>query len=61
MTQKLSESITDLYLAEGKKRDQIWKRIAAVLTQLGMETAQIERLVKMDNPAKLAEFLKKHP
>jgi len=59
MTQKLSELTTELYLAEGKKRERVWQRITAALTQLGVEPARIEQLVNMDNPAKLAEFLEK--
>ena len=59
MVQKLSELTTDLYLAEGKKRDQVWKRISAALSQLGLEPDKIEQMVNMDNPAKLAEFLEK--
>lgn len=59
MTQKLSELITELYLAEGKKRQQVWKRITAALTQLGVGPERIEQIVSMDNPVKLAEFLKK--
>ena len=59
MTQKLSELTTELYLAEGKKRERVWNRITAALTQLGVEPARIEQLVNMDNPAKLAEFLEK--
>ena len=59
MTQKLSELTTELYLAEGKKRQQIWKRISAALSQLGVEADKIEQLVNMDNPIQLAEFLKK--
>jgi hypothetical protein len=58
MTQKLSELTTELYLAEGKKRQQIWKRISAALTQLGETAEKIEQLVGMDDPEKLAEFLK---
>jgi hypothetical protein len=59
MTQKLSELTTELYLAEGKKREQVWKRISAALTQLGVEPDKIEQMVSMDNPVKLAEFLEK--
>ena len=59
MTQKLSELTTELYLADGKKRERVWKRITAALTQLGVEPARIEQLVAMDNPAKLAEFLER--
>jgi hypothetical protein len=59
MMQKLSELTTELYLAEGKKRQQVWKRITAALSQLGVEPDCIEQLVNMDNPVKLAEFLEK--
>jgi hypothetical protein len=59
MQQKLAELITDLYLAEGKSRARIWKRIAAALTNLGVEPARIDRLVATDNPSLLAEFLEK--
>ena len=59
MTQKLSELTTELYLAEGKKRQQVWKRISAALSQLGIASDKIEQMVSADNPVKLAEFLKK--
>ena len=59
MKQKLSELTTELYLAEGKKRAQVWKRVVAALTQLEVEPAKIEQLLNMDNPAKLAEFLER--
>ena len=59
MTQKLSELTTDLYLAEGKKRQQVWKRIAVALSQLGIEPEKIEHIVNTDNPVQLAEFLQK--
>ena len=57
--QKLAELTTDLYLAEGKKRQQIWKRVAAALSHLGVEPGKIEQMVNADNPVKLAEFVKK--
>jgi SOS response regulatory protein OraA/RecX len=59
MVQKLSELTTELYLSEGKKRQQVWKRITAALTQLGIEPEKIEQMVNTDNSEKLAEFLKK--
>ena len=58
MAQKLSELTTELYLADGKKRAQVWKRVSAALSQLGVKPNTIEQLVTMDNPVKLAEFLK---
>ncbi|MDR2117732.1 MAG: hypothetical protein LBP87_15245 [Planctomycetaceae bacterium] len=59
MKQKLSELTTDLFLAEGKKRHKIWKRITQALTNLGVDSVCIERLVVSDNPTLLAEFLEK--
>jgi len=59
MWQKLSEVVTDLYLAEGKKRTQLWKRVATALENLNVPAAQIEALVANDNPAQLAKFLEK--
>jgi len=61
MSHKLAELTTDLYLAEGKKRQQIWKRIAVALSHLGVEPDKIEQMVNSDNPVKLVEFLKKLP
>jgi len=57
MRQKLSEMVTDLYLAEGKKRTQLWKRITTALENLKVPVTQIEALVANDNPAQLAKFL----
>ena len=59
MAQKLSELTTELYLAEGKKRQQVWKRISAALSQLGVTPDKIEQMVNTDNPVQLAEFVKK--
>ena len=59
MRQKLGEMVTDLYLAEGKKRAQLWKRISAALEHLKVPGAQIEALAANDNPAQLAGFLEK--
>ncbi len=57
MQQKLAEMTTDLYLAEGKKRAQIWKRVVAALTNLGISQERIDHLVASDNPALLAKLL----
>lgn len=59
MNQKLAELTTDLYLAEGKKRAQVWKRIAAALVNLGVNQEQIDHFVASDNPSLLAQFLEK--
>lgn len=59
MSQKLFELLTDLYLAEGKKKVQVWKRIAAALTNLGIAQEKINELIDADNPTMLAEFIEK--
>lgn len=55
--QKLRELVTDLYLAEGKKRLSIWKRIAAALINLKVPQEKIDHLIASDDAAMLAKFL----
>lgn len=54
MVQRLGELATELYLAEGKSRANLWKRAAAALKNLKIPEAEIQHLVKTDNPALLA-------
>jgi hypothetical protein len=56
--QRLSELVTDVYLAEGKKRDQAWKRIADVLTKLEFPASRIEHLLARRDPTLLPGILK---
>lgn len=55
--QKLGESVTELYLSEGKKRQQQWKRIVAALEKLKIPQSRIDHLVKQDDPALVAKLL----
>ena len=55
--QRLQEMVTDLYLAEGKKRVQQWKRVAAHLEKLGLKPARIQRLVETDDPSAIAKIV----
>lgn len=57
MWQKLSDLITDLYLAEGKKREQVWKRIVKALDNLEIPKDHIEALVASDNPTLLLKLV----
>jgi len=59
MLQRLGELVTDLYLAEGTKKSRLWKRVAEVLEKLKIPKNQIEHLVRSDNPALVANELKK--
>ena len=58
MLQRLHEMITDLFLAEGKKRAQLWGRIADALEKLEVTRAKIDKIIEQDDPAQLAELLK---
>lgn len=55
--QRLSELVTDLYLAEGKKRQQHWKQIIGALKKLDVKQSRIDHLVEMDDPALVARLV----
>ena len=57
MLQRLSELVTDLYLAEGKSRAKIWERITAALEKLNVPATRIQHLVASDNPSLVAKLL----
>lgn len=59
MLQRLGELITDLYLAEGKAKARLWKRVAEALEKLKVPKSQIQHLVGSENPAMVAKTLKK--
>ena len=53
--QRLQELVTELYLAEGKKRERHWKTATTQLEALGVAASQIAHLIEQDNPELLAE------
>jgi hypothetical protein len=55
--QRLSELVTELYLAEGKGRERQWKYIVAVLGKIGLPADRIEHLRKQDDPKLLANLV----
>ena len=57
--QRVQELITELYLSEGKKRQQHWKNIAGHLEKLDVKQTQIDHLVEQDNPELVANLVKK--
>ncbi|MCE5266766.1 MAG: hypothetical protein LLG00_02635 [Planctomycetaceae bacterium] len=59
MLQRLGELVTDLYLAEGKARSKLWIRVAEAMEKLKVPKEQVQRLVRGDDPAKVADVLKK--
>lgn len=58
--QKSMEAVTELYLSEGKKRAQVWKRLVSHLEKVGLPADQIEHLKNEDSPELVAEALKKY-
>jgi len=58
MMQRLGDLVTDLFLAEGKARARLWKRVADTLEKLEIPKKQIDHLVAADNPTMLADLLK---
>ena len=56
--QRLSELATDLYLAEGKKRERLWSRVEESLRKLEFPEARIVFLLQKRDPTILVGILK---
>jgi len=57
--QSAMEQVTELYLTEGKKREQVWQRLIANLEKVGLPADQVQHLKEQNDPALVAEVLKK--
>ena len=58
--QRSQELVTELYLSEGKKRLQVWKHLVGHLEKLGLPEKQVNHLREQDDPALVAEVIKKY-
>ncbi|MHC4399244.1 MAG: hypothetical protein ACYTG0_06170 [Planctomycetota bacterium] len=58
MLQRVGDLVSDLYLAEGKPRERLWKRVATALERLEVPADRVEHVVQSDNPAMLARLVK---
>ena len=56
--QRLQELVTELYLSEGKKRQQHWKYVSTHLSNMGVKQQTIDHLVQQDNPELVANLIK---
>jgi len=56
--QRLSELVTELYLAEGKKQERLWKQVSDLLTKLEFPASRIEHLLQKRDVSLLAGILK---
>ena len=57
MLQKLSELVTELYLADEKKKPRLWKRVEAALKNMKVPQAKINQILEREDPVFLAKFL----
>ncbi|OHB80199.1 MAG: hypothetical protein A2W31_02295 [Planctomycetes bacterium RBG_16_64_10] len=55
--QRLSELVTELYLAEGKQRQRQWQFARAALEKLHVPKSRIDHLIARDDPALLAKLV----
>jgi hypothetical protein len=56
--QRLSELVTELYLAEGKKKDKLWGSAATAMKKLEVPQQRVDHLVSKKDPALLAVLVK---
>ncbi|WP_169976017.1 hypothetical protein [Tautonia rosea] len=57
-SQRLSDLIAEIYLAEGKKSDRLWKQAADILTKMEFPASRIEHLMQKREPHLLVGILK---
>ena len=56
--QRLAELVSELYLAEGKKKAKAWADAAAAMAKLGVPQSRIDHLLKQRKPALVAQVVK---
>lgn len=57
--QRAQELVTELYLSEGKKRQQYWKNLGTHLLKLGTKQETIDHLIQQDDPQKAAQIVER--
>jgi hypothetical protein len=55
--QKLSELVTELYLAEGKKRDKMWATATGHMEKLGVPKDRVTHILAKKDAALLAALV----
>jgi hypothetical protein len=56
--QKLSELVTELYLAEGKKKEKLWQTATAAMQKLKIPKSRIDHIVAKQDLNLLANLVK---
>ena len=55
--QRLSELVSDLYLAEGKKADTLWQRVDAALGKVGIPDSRRQHVMRQRDLKTLAALV----
>lgn len=55
--QRAQELVTELYLAEGKKRQRHWEQLETHLEKLGAKPQLIQHFREQDNPETVAHWI----
>lgn len=55
--QRLSELATEIYLAEGKKQDRLWKQVSEILIALKLPQTRIDHVMSQKNPSLIPELV----
>jgi hypothetical protein len=58
LQRRLAELVSDLYLADGSKRQQLWLRAAEIMSKLAVPRSRIDHLLRKGDPALLAQVTK---
>jgi hypothetical protein len=56
--QRLAELVSEVYLASGKKLDQLWKQVEVSLNKLNLPPSRVEHLMAQRDPELLAGVVK---
>lgn len=56
--QQLAELTSEIYLAEGKKLDKLWKQVGSALEKVKLSPERIAHILEKRDPKILAEVVK---
>ena len=57
--QRVQELVTELYLAEGKKRAKLWDSLPSHLEKLGVKPQEIKHVVAEEKPELVAKLVER--
>ncbi len=57
LLQRLQEQVTNLYLAEGKKRETLWKQVRGTLEKLKLPESRVDHILEQRDVTLLAKLV----